>query len=181
MIADWYHYAVLELTRLHGFEPDWQRLRIARVLGITTDEVNLAVTRLVRLGLLEMASRTRWIDKSGDTTTSLAEFTRSAVQHLSRQVRQLMLGAMRNVPAGRCESSSTTLAVSTSRLPAVLERITRFRRDLAALLAQDNSPDDVYQLEIHFFPLTRLQHEQENPNGTTRDAVADSGEESCQG
>ena len=55
VIADWYHYAILELTRLENFEPDsrW----IARVLGITTDEVNLALTRLLRLGLLEMAQR----------------------------------------------------------------------------------------------------------------------------
>jgi uncharacterized protein (TIGR02147 family) len=175
VIADWYHYAILELTRLRDFKPDsrW----IARVLGITTDEVNLAVTRLVRLGLLEMASRSRWIDRSGDTTTSLAQFSRSAVQHLSRQVRQLMLGAMRSVPAGRCELSSTTVAVSSSRLPAVLERITRFRRDLAGLLRQDNAPDDVYQLEINFFPITRLQHEEEIPNGTTRDEMADPGEE----
>ncbi len=111
----------------------------------------------------------------------LAKFSRSAVHHLSQQVRQLMLGAMRNVPAGRFEYSSTTLAVSTSRLPAVLEQITRFRRDLVALLGHDNPPDDVYQLEVNFFPITRLQHEREIPDGTTGDAVADLGEESCQG
>jgi uncharacterized protein (TIGR02147 family) len=179
VISDWYHYAILELTRLSEFKPDsrW----IARVLGITSDEVNLAVTRLVRLGVLEMASRTRWIDKSGDTTTSLAEFSRSTVQQLSRQVRKLMLGAMRNARADHCEFSSTTLAVPTSRLPEVLERMTRFRRDLAALLREDSSPDDVYQLEINFFPVTRLQHQQEIAHGTTGDAVADTGEESRQG
>ena len=81
VIAEWYHYAILELTRLENIKPDsrW----IARVLGITTDEVNLAVTRLLRLGLLEMAGRRQWIDKSGDTTASLAEFNRTAVQRLS--------------------------------------------------------------------------------------------------
>jgi uncharacterized protein (TIGR02147 family) len=174
VIADWYHYAILELTRLQDFKTDsrW----IARVLGITPDEVNLALTRLVRLGMLEMADRRRWIDKSGDTTTSLADFNRSAVQQLSRQVRQLMLEAMEKLPAGRCEYSSMTLAVSTQRLPNVLERIARFRRELAALLGENGVRDDVYQLEINFFPVTRLQHEKENTRGSTRDAVADPGE-----
>ncbi len=177
VIADWYHYAILELTRLESFRPDsrW----IARVLGITTDEVNLAVTRLCRLGLLEMAGRRQWIDKSGDTTTSLADFNRTAVQHLSRQMRQLMLAAIENVPAGRCEYSATTLAVSTGGIPRVLERIAFFRRELMALLERGGVRDEVYQLEINFFPVTRLQHEKENHCGTTRDAVADSGEGSC--
>jgi len=174
VISDWYHYAILELTRLHNFKPDTRW--IARVLGITADEVNLALTRLTRLGLLEMADRTRWIDKSGDTTTSLAEFSRMAVQHLSEQVRRLLLSALETVPAGRCEHSSTTLALSTARLPDVLERIARFRRELLALLEQDQIRDDVYQLEITFFPVTILQREKENTSGTTRDAVADPGQ-----
>jgi uncharacterized protein (TIGR02147 family) len=174
VIADWYHYAILELTRLENFKADsrW----IARVLGITTDEVNLALTRLVRLGLLQMAGRGRWIDQSGDTTTSLADFNRRAVQRLSQQMRQLMLAALEKAPAGRYEYSSSTLAVSTGHLPGVIERIARFRRELAAFLGQENAPDDVYQLEINFFPVTRLQHEKENPRGTTGDALANPGE-----
>ncbi len=174
VIADWYHYAILELTRLEDFKPDsrW----IARVLGLTPDQVNLAVTRLVRLGLLVMAGRQRWIDQSGDTTARLADFNQKTVQQLSQQVRRLMLRAIEKVQAGRCEYSSTTLAVSTDRLPGVLERISRFRRELVAFLGQDAARDDVYQLEISFFPLTRLQHQTENSRGTTRDALADPGE-----
>jgi len=174
VISDWYHYAILELTRLHHFKPDTRW--IARVLGITADQVNVALTRLTRLGLLEMADRHRWIDKSGDTTASLAEFSQAAVERLSEQVRLLMLGAMETVPPGRCEHSSTTLALCTDRLPNVLERIARFRRELIALLEEDPVRDDVYQLEISFFPVTRLQHDEENTHGTTRDAVADPGQ-----
>ena len=37
--------------------------------------------------------------------------------------------------------------------------------------------DDVYQLEIRFFPVTRFKHldQQEDPDGPTRDAMADPG------
>ena len=55
VISEWHHYAILELTRLQHFKPDsrW----IARVLGIEADLVNLALSRLLRLGLLEMVAR----------------------------------------------------------------------------------------------------------------------------
>ncbi len=174
VISDWYHYAILELTRLHHFKPDTRW--IARVLGITPDEVNLALSRLIRLGLLEMVDRDRWIDKSGDTTASLAEFSETAIRHLSAQVRQVMLRAIGTASPGRFEHSSTTLALCTDRVPAVLERIARFRRELVALLENDPIRDDVYQLEINFFPLTTLMQDEENTDGTTRDAVADPGE-----
>jgi uncharacterized protein (TIGR02147 family) len=174
VISDWYHYAILELTRLHHFKPDsrW----IARVLGITADEVNLALTRLVRLGLLEMVARDRWIDRSGNTTASLAEFNQAAVERLSEQVRRLMLKAHGTVPEGRYEHSSTTVALGTAGLPKVLERIARFRRELIALVEEDPVRDDVYQLEINLFPMTTLQRDEETTRGTTRDAVADPGE-----
>jgi uncharacterized protein (TIGR02147 family) len=174
VISEWYHYAILELTRLKNFKPDsrW----IARVLGITADEVNVALSRLIRLGLLEMVARDRWIDKSGNTTASLAQFNQVAVERLSEQVRRLMLNAIGTLPEGRYEHSSTTVALGAAQLPAVLERIARFRRELIALIDQGPVRDDVYQLEINLFPMTTLHRDKENTSGTTRDAVADPGE-----
>jgi uncharacterized protein (TIGR02147 family) len=174
VIADWYHYAILELTRLHDFKPDsrW----IAQVLCITPDEVNIAISRLARLGLLQMVDHDRWIDRSGDTTSSLGGFSRSAVERLSEQVRRFMFRALGSAPAGRCEHSSTTLAVATARMPQVMERIARFRRELCSLLEQDTLRDDVYQFEINFFPVTSKNGETEDPHGATGDAVADPGE-----
>jgi uncharacterized protein (TIGR02147 family) len=174
IISGWYHYAILELTHLEHFKPDsrW----IARVLGIETDEVNLALSRLVRLRLLEMAARDRWVDRSGNTTASLAEFNRTAVQRLSEEVRRLMLRALGSVAEGRAEHSSTTVALNTAQLPIILERIARFRRELNALVDQEPVRDDVYQLEINLFPMTTLQRDEENTRGTTRDAVANPGE-----
>jgi uncharacterized protein (TIGR02147 family) len=177
IIADWYHYAILELTRLRDFKADsrW----IARVLGITADEVNIAVTRLTRLGLLEMVGRDQWIDRAGDLTAGLAHFNRAAVERLSEQVRQLLVRALGMSQPGCCEHSTTALALSISSVPNVLERIAHFRKELITLLEQDPVRDDVYQLEINFFPITNIQHDTENQHGTAGDAVADSGQGPC--
>jgi transcriptional regulator with XRE-family HTH domain len=50
--------AILFLTRVPGFRPDsrW----IARTLGLSVDDVNIALHRLLRLGRLEM-TRCAWV------------------------------------------------------------------------------------------------------------------------
>lgn len=155
LVSEWHHYAMLELVRLKSFRPDsrW----VARVLGLTVDEVNVALQRLVRLGLLEMRGE-RWVDRSGDTTASLVEFGERAVERLFAQVSALAAAALREVPAGLREHSSTTLAVRSARVPEALERIARFRRELVAFLEEGGSErDDVYQIEIGFFPVTTIR------------------------
>jgi uncharacterized protein (TIGR02147 family) len=99
LVTEWHHYAILELCRLDTFQADsrW----IARVLGIEVDAVNLAVSRLARLGLLHMSARGRWTDRSGNTAVSLRAFPEVAFRHLFEQVRQLTVAAAQR--AGRLE------------------------------------------------------------------------------
>ena len=90
VLAEWRHYAILELVRLDSFRAGsrW----IARVLGIGVDEVNVAIQRLARLGLPRMEGA-RWIDATGNRTASLGQFTRATVERLAEEVRQLAPGS----------------------------------------------------------------------------------------
>ena len=165
LLAEWHHYAILELVRLRTFRPDTRW--IARVLGISEDEVNVALQRLLRLQLLEMAAPDRWIDRSGNTATSLKGFAHAAVERLLLQVRQLMVSAIDGLPEDSCSYSATTLAVDMARVPAAMTMIDGMRRELLAFLDQGAARDDVYHLEISFVPATQLQRE-EISNGTPR-------------
>lgn len=51
--------SILALTRTPDFQPDsrW----IARTLGVSVDDVNMALQRLLRLGLLEIKTRCAWV------------------------------------------------------------------------------------------------------------------------
>src|SRR4051812_43135382 len=86
VVADLHHFAILELTRLKSFKPDsrW----IARVLGRGVDDVNVAIQRLLRLGLLEMVEPNRWVDRAGTTVAPLGEFAHVVIRRLSEQARQ---------------------------------------------------------------------------------------------
>jgi uncharacterized protein (TIGR02147 family) len=170
LVAEWQHYAILELVRLRDFRPDsrW----IARVLGLSVDEVNIALQRLLRLGLLAMEAPNRWTDRSGDTSASVRGFTRAALRQLVAQSRERLLETVADPSAGPCAYSSTTVAVPAGRVAEVSERIERFQRELLAFLQKNAQPDNVFQLEISFIPLTRL-NPPENADGTARDRVAD--------
>lgn len=161
MIAEWYYYAILELTRLDNFRADssW----VARVLGISTDEVNIALVRLCHLGLLVMEGD-RWIDSSEGLIGSIGDFTQETIHRLWSRVRELALSSVHD-HARINEHSSTTLAVNSNRLPEISEKIARFRGEVLELLQQDDEHDDVYRLEISLFPLTRIQPNMENGDG----------------
>lgn len=87
IVSDLHHFAILELVRLEEFEPDsrW----IARVLGISVDEVNLALSRLLRVGLLEMTDRSHWTDNTGHITASIEDLAYVAAERMMEQVRRL--------------------------------------------------------------------------------------------
>jgi transcriptional regulator with XRE-family HTH domain len=57
------HFEILRLTHEPEFRADsrW----VARRAGVSADEVNLAITRLLRLGLMEMGTAGEWRDLSG--------------------------------------------------------------------------------------------------------------------
>lgn len=156
VVTDPSHYTILELLRLRDFKPDsrW----IARAIGLSVDEVNMALSRLLRLGLLEMTGSGRWVDRSGDAAASLDGFAMVAIQQFMQRVGALRARATKKTPANLRDHSSSTFALDTAKLPSVVEMIRRFRRELAGFLRANRAANDVYQLEISLFPVTNLGH-----------------------
>lgn len=172
VIAQWQHFALLELVRLESFRPDCRW--IARVLDISVDEVNLALTRLLHLGLLNMVDRHTWRDVSEHARAQFDELPAVVAGQLLARIRRATGAA-----GGDRVLSSSTLAVDRRRIAVVSGYFEKMRRELAELLAGGEAPDDVYQLDLLFYPLTTLH--QEHAHGTTRHALSDPREEPGQG
>ncbi len=131
------------------------------MLDVSVDEVNLAIQRMIRLGLLEMESADRWSDRSGNARVSLESLPPDTLERQQKQSKQLSIAAIRTTPVTVREHSSITLAINSARLPRAVEVIARCRQQLVELL-QDGAPDDVYQVEIALFPVTTITREKEN-------------------
>jgi plasmid maintenance system antidote protein VapI len=154
VISDWYHYAILELTYVKGFKSDaaW----IARRLGITKSEANIAIERMLRLELLTVNSKGQWVDASQDGM--LTHLTKSSTSDAARryqcQLLELSQRSVQEIPLSRRNHTSATFCFDPNDLPKAIERITEFRRQFAAEFQPGERAREVYQIQISLFPLT---------------------------
>jgi len=160
IISDWYHYAILELIRVKGFKSDltW----VSRSLGITKSEVNIAVERLKRMGLLKITSEQKWIDEStlanqGKATNITGHLTSAAARKFQRQVLEKSIVAIEEIPLDLRNHTSLTLAMNPEDIPLAVEKIKNFRRELAELIESNKNPTAVYNVAISLYPVTKFK------------------------
>lgn len=154
VISDWYHFAILELTRTEEFKPDikW----IQHKLGLESDEVQAAVDRLFRLKMLIIGENGSWIDNSENASNGTQDLTGDAHRELQKQILLLAIDALEEVSIKRRLQSSITLAINKKDVSKAKQNIVTFQRAFATLLQEEaDVKDSVYQLSISFFPLTQ--------------------------
>jgi len=161
IISDWYHYAILELMKLKDFknETNW----IAKSLGITKSEANAAVERLVRVGLILINKNGRWTDTSSGFSTNIidSKITSAASKKLQKQILEMSINALENLPADIRNHTSMTMAINIRDLPEAINKIKEFRRELCAFLERNDDATHIYQLGLSLFPINN-NHSGEN-------------------
>jgi uncharacterized protein (TIGR02147 family) len=151
VIADWHHYAILSLLEVprSKFDAKW----IANRLGINPLEAQYAMERLQRLGLVAF-SRGRW-RQTGKSIKVENNISTPATRRFHRQLLERAIQSLENDPISTRDFSSITFAMDASQVQYALERIRRFRRDLCKELEERAEPNEVYQLMVQIFPLSR--------------------------
>lgn len=157
LIAQWYHFAILELTAVKGFQPDSRY--IARMLGLTVSEVNFAIERLDRLGMIAR-NEDGSFRKTGEFTTSKSADTSVPLRSMQKEILDQAKLALDYIAPELRDNSTITVAIDTSKLRLAKEMIKQFRRQLANSLAAEHDADAVYQLTFHIFPVSKV----ESPN-----------------
>lgn len=160
IISEWFHYGILQLIKIKGFKNNshW----IAKRLGILPSQAEIAVERLLRIGILQEVDG-KLIDITGGNTSHLkSDFTNEQLRGFQVQALEKAIVALKTVPIAKRDNTSMTLAVSREAIPFAKEEIKKFRRKLTKKLESFGEPDEVYQLAISLTPLTNLENIQEN-------------------
>lgn len=155
VISDWYHYAILELIRVKSFKGDLTY--ISKALGISKTETHIAVERLQRLGLLSISKNGKWVDNTtnGYATNINQDLTSQASKKLQRQVLEMALRALEELPTDVRSQTSMTMAISPEDLPEAKVMIKNFRRELCSFLEKNKKPTQVYNLGISLYPISK--------------------------
>jgi plasmid maintenance system antidote protein VapI len=157
IISEPYHYALLELTKTEGFS--WESRWLAQRLKITVSEINIAIERLERVGLLERDNDGKLFDSTKGFSTDIREGLSSQAQRqFQKRSLEQAISAVQTIPFSERDNTSMTMAINAKDLPKAKQMIKEFRRRFCGQMEASSSLNEVYQLTISFIPLT-------TPNG----------------
>lgn len=156
IISDPHHYALMELIKTHDFESNarW----IAQRLKITQSEVNFALERLERVGLLHRDAKGSWQDSTDGFTSDLREgMTSEAQKKFLVRSLQNSIAAITTEDLSVRDNTSITMAINSSDLPKAKKMLKEFRRCFCKDLESSPKLDEVYQLTLSFIPVSNLK------------------------
>lgn len=152
VIADWYHFAIMELTMQKGFKSDL--LYISNQLGISKFEAEQAIQRLERLDLIEK-SNGRWRQTEIDLSTP-NDIPSDAIKKFHKQVLQKAMDAITFQSTEDREISSLIIGINKTDLPKYKNIIRKFHREINSLAeTKKNKRTHVYCLNTQFFGLSK--------------------------
>lgn len=149
VIADWYHYAILELTYTpqFRFSSKW----IASRLGISEAEAKLAMERLLQLGLLKKDGH-RVRKASEQMATGSHHLSTPALRHRQKQILGKAIDSLENDPIEARNNIAVTMAIDPKRIPRAKEMIREFVESLCKFM-EGGDRLRVYELGVVLFPL----------------------------
>lgn len=150
IVADWYHYAIMELSLTESFStnPKW----IAKTLAITEIEAKMAIERLLRLELMEI-NKKGVLKITGNFFADPKGTPSSALRQFHKQLMQKAHDAITIQPVETRDYSSTVIAINEDDLPLAKLELKNFREKFDKKLSSNNKKTKVYCLGMQFFCL----------------------------
>jgi len=152
-MSEWYHSVILELPNVLNFE--FNVANVARAVGVSKPQAELAIGRLLKLGLLkENDGRIVRInnDYRLESKVKSAAMRKYYGQMLSKIAESLEV----QTPQERL-SGYLNLAIDDRALPQIDQAIDRLFVEIKNIASQYSEPTTVYHLSLHFMNLLKTE------------------------
>ena len=154
--SDWKNPVIRELApAMPGAKP----LALAHACRekITAAEVSETLNFLVKAGLLQKDDAGNYTQTEKSVTTGPMEVTPVAVRGMHRQMGEFALDAIEGVPQAERHFSGVTLGVTHEAYDEIVQVIAECRKKVIAIATRDSAADEVYRLNMQFFPMTNIK------------------------
>ena len=121
---------------------------------ISAAEVSESLNFLVKADLLKKDKDGNYEQTDKVVTTGPMEVTPLAVRGMHRQMGEFALDAIEGVPLDERHFSGLTLGITREAYQEIVQRIAEFRKDIIAIATRESATDEVYRLNVQFFPMT---------------------------
>ena len=152
VIAEWEHYAVLDLFDLNDFEASVDYM--AAKLKTTHERMNIVLTNLISCGLLVKNAK-GVLEKAHPDIRTTEDRKGEALNAAHLEELELAKEKLQDIDKEARDFSSATFAVDPEKMTEAKTIIREFRQKMTALLKTGNK-SDVYMLAIQFYPLTDI-------------------------
>lgn len=152
-ISQWYYVAILDLSTTITFNSDPKA--VAARLGISQVEARDALERLERLGFLE--KKNGKLKKTNNKVQFKTQNSEPAVRNFHKQMLQKASEELDRTSKADFEArsiSAVTMAIKPEKIKKAQKLINDFKAKMASVLTKGGG-EEVYQLNVQFFPLTR--------------------------
>jgi uncharacterized protein (TIGR02147 family) len=150
-ISEWYHSVILELADLADFYFTPQN--IAKVLGISKLDAEVAVDRLARLELLIKTKKGGWKRIPEDLQVR-SPVQNTALRAFYRQMLNKASDALDSQTPNERLSGYETLTLSKESLPEAREAYEKFFDEMVRISRKCSKKTAVYHVLVHCFNLT---------------------------
>lgn len=154
ILNNWYNIAILDLTTTNDFQnnPKW----IAKRLNISQLEVEFAIENLKRLGMLSEKDGVLYKEENKlrfPTKMSQTVIRKFHKQMIKKAYEELDLKISEEEFSKRLISGST-FTVKKEKFQLLKEKLHQVIYEMTTIATED-SGEDVYQLNVQFFPLSK--------------------------
>ncbi len=156
MISEWIHMAIMAMVSLRNFDHTVAYIQKRLRKKFTTQEISSAIKRLRQFKLLEEVEGKLYLTATVSTTRN--DIADAGVRDYHKQVAELAKEAVEEQSSAEREFQSFTVPVASDQIMVAKKMIREFRTELCRVLTAKPG-DEVYQVNLHFFSLTRTEEE----------------------
>jgi len=153
-ISHWWFYAVRQMTKLKTFRNDPKWISKKLKFKVQPKEIRKAINILLELELIKRdgAKNLRFSNENIHTSHDVVS---EAIKRFHEEMLLNARIAVRSVSIVEREISGQTITISKENISKAKALIRTFEEEFCKILGT-GSADEVYQLNVQFFPLTKL-------------------------
>ena len=122
---------------------------------VSAAEVSETLNFLVKANLLQKDKDGNYTQTDKIVTSGPMNFAPLALRGLQRQMGEIALGAIENVPQDERHFSGLTLGVTREAYKKIVQEIADFQKRIIAIATSESATDEVYRLNVQLFPMTK--------------------------
>ena len=122
---------------------------------VSAAEVSETLNFLVKANLLQKDKDGNYTQTDKIVTSGPMNFAPLALRGLQRQMGEIALGAIEDVPQDERHFSGLTLGITREAYKKIVQEIADFQKRVIAIATSESATDEVYRLNVQLFPMTK--------------------------